>query len=149
MGKHIAKLAMVLTIAALAIAPAAGAYSTPKPSTSGGSKAGQKASGKAATKAGKQLQGKKGATTANGVSFKVHFPKAGKITCTVSHNGQKLGSGSAKSAKTGNQTLKINFTATGKTFLKNHAGAKVKVKCVFKPKSGGPSSTSTVTVTLG
>jgi hypothetical protein len=151
MRKHIAKLATVCMVAVLAISgmALASGYPTPKPVTSGGSKAGKKQAAQATKSAGKQLENKTGATlAANGLTVKVHFPSAGKITITIKGGGKTIGSGQATDKHAGNKTVKVTFNTAGKKFLKTGAGKQVTVTSVFKPKKG-KNSTSTATVTLG
>ena len=143
MGKHIARLSMLCVTAAIVFASSAGAYTVPKPSGGNGSSKGP-------TKAvAKQLQNKTGGKlAASGIRLKVHFPKAGRISCGVTGGGGQIGAGTRTAKKRTFKFLKIVFTSTGKTFLKTGAGKTVTVTCDFKPVTG-KSSHSSVTVKLG
>jgi hypothetical protein len=147
MGKHIAKLGTICAVGAFALAPAAaiaagGGYTVPKVSGTGTTKGSTK-------KAGQTIQKTKGSTLASkGLSIKVHFPKAGKITGTVKGGGKSLGTGNVSATKAGDKTLKITFSTAGKAWLTTHSGSKVTLTLTFKPTKG-KSQTSSTTVTLG
>ncbi len=144
MGKHTRWITTSCVAATLAIAApgaaVAGASKYPVPKTSGGTGATKSAAKKAATAvqktSAKTLKSK-------GLSVKVHFTAAGKITVTVKGTGT-AGTGSATSKKAGNATVKVKFSKVGKS------GSKVTVTVAFKPSAkGGKSSTTKSTVALG
>jgi hypothetical protein len=143
MGKQIAKLGAICVVGALALASVAGAVYKPPPVNGGTVTTKQ-----AAKSVARQLQGKTGAQLAKGITIRVHFPRAGKIVCSVKGGGEKLASGTVTATRHGNKLLKVTFNEAGQTFLKTGAGKKVVVTCTFKPKKG-TSSTSQSTVTLG
>ena len=146
MSKNITRLATISAVTFAAMAPVAGAYSIPTPPTTthqSGVAAGASAKAGASSVSGLTASG---LASKGSVSFKVVFPSAGKIACTVKSAGKKLGSGSTSLTAAGSKTLKVTFTSSGKTILKNSTGSvTLKVSCTFTPKSG-PATKSTTTV---
>jgi hypothetical protein len=151
-----ARLSALIVIAGLAAAPAAVAYKVPgAPGTPGGkptaAKGGTGTSKTATKKAATAIAGYTGSELASKGSFtvKVHFPKAGKMSCVASSGSTKLGSGSASDSKAGNKELTVTFSTAGKDFLNAHNGQAipVSVSCTFKPTKG-KTSTSTSKVVL-
>jgi hypothetical protein len=69
-----------------------------------------------------------------------------KVSCAVNAAKSETGSGSAKN---GAKSFRINFTKSGKKYLRSHSGKAISlaVKCTFTPKKG-KKSTSTSKVVL-
>ncbi len=157
MGTRIAKLVIIGTIGALALAPAiAGAYSVPGSPGSPGGKPTKPKGGSGTSKSGAadvalEIAGNTGSELANKGSFtvKVKVPTAGVLECKTSSGGTSLGSASGTAKKAGTLSLTVKFSASGIALLERDNGKAipVTVACEFKPKKG-KSSTSTSTVTL-
>lgn len=150
------KLTVATAAVALATAPVAAAYVIPgPPGTPGGpptsAQHGSGTSKGATSKVGDAVAGFTAGELASKGSFdvKVHFPKAGKIGCSVKADGTKLGSGSAKATKAESKTLTLTFSSSGVSFLSSHNGQAVTmtVSCKFTPKSGSSSTSSSTVVT--
>ncbi len=154
MGNRRIALTVATAVAAFAVVPVASAYVIPgPPGTPGGPPTtatnGTGTSKGATNKVAKDAAGFTAGELAGkgSLDVKVHFPKAGKMTCGISAGSTKLGSGSTKASKAESKHLNVNFSSSGDGFLNAHNGDAVKltVSCKFKPNSG-TSSRSTATV---
>jgi hypothetical protein len=154
-GKIVAVTTALSIALGLTVVPLASAYNVPVPvGLPGGQptppKGGTSVSKSVTKAAAVSLAGYTGlelALRTPTVNFK--FPSAGSVSCSVSVNKSKFGSGSASKGSKGYKTFNINLTDSGRTYLYDHNGQAIplSVTCAFAPEHG-KKSTSTSTVVL-